>query len=110
MPAIDLAADDAVQGGSENRTGQERRRQRHEKAARDGAPQAEPFRTGLAAHETNATPQATRAAPTQIGSQCCASCGTDSSATAHNAVMPIAIQPLPGTVVNAWAASIVSRM
>jgi hypothetical protein len=46
----------------------------------------------------------------QIGSQCDASAGTISSAAPAVAATPIAMQPLPGIVVNVCAASIVSRM
>ncbi len=60
--------------------------------------------------KNSATAQAMIAAATQIGSQMDASAGTDSSADAASAVTPIAMQPLPGTVVNVPAASIVLRM
>ena len=69
-----------------------------------------PWARAFCSMNHNADPQATMAAPTQTASQCGASCGIDSMPTAASAVMPIAMQPLPGTVVKVCAASIVLRM
>ncbi len=69
-----------------------------------------PWACAFCSMNHSAEQQAMIAAPTQMPSQWGANGGMDSSPTASSAVMPIAMQPLPGTVVNVCAASIVLRM
>ena len=99
-------ANAAVRIAPERNTGASVKKKRRATARR----KLNPWACAFFSMNPSAAVHAMIAAPIQMLSQYGASGGIDSSPTASSAVTPIAMQPLPGTVVNVCAASIVLRM